>query len=510
MASPTMPTDRRYQVFISSTFDLQSERKAAIEGVFERGHIPIALERFSPANLSDLQVIENAMDSSQVYILILGHRYGEVIPKLNISYTEFEYDLAQRRKLHTLVFLFKDDVAREKRNSLKPSDEKERKEISNDERYWQFREKLKERFRKPFAPGNEEEFKLLVALALSDSLKDCSIPGYVLETLNPMLVEGVRNEFIGAIVSELRNFEKLYDRLEHEKEKKRAAAKYFVECYMDYIRDKKVSLFFESGSTICFVVNEMSSALKEHVKLAEDGSASIQISTNNVLAYLLLWLNARIPCTTFPWSPPVETTYGAAYGRLKDLADLSPDYSLPPLDENARREIKRLLETLFTLSTMRKPTLLLGAASGLQLASEPTLHFEDEQLDQSTKDALAQHLRQCFGPHVGSYHNKVFKRFMYETGLPLVIFMTSEKINAPIEVGKCHFILDREYTWQQFAKDYPVAFCVGCSTAEKPTFVEMFIKLGFRIVDRNVASSVSAFIARNEAFIHTFENAVRA
>src|SRR5437868_10760059 len=120
MASPTMPTDRRYQVFISSTFDLQSERKAAIEGVFERGHIPIALERFSPANLSDLQVIENAMDSSQVYVLILGHRYGEVIPKLNISYTEFEYDLAQKRKLHTLVFLFKDDVAKEKRNALKP------------------------------------------------------------------------------------------------------------------------------------------------------------------------------------------------------------------------------------------------------------------------------------------------------------------------------------------------------------------------------------------------------
>ncbi|HEX7677873.1 MAG TPA: DUF4062 domain-containing protein, partial [Thermoanaerobaculia bacterium] len=464
-------TDRRYQVFISSTFtDLRDERKAAIEGVFERGHIPIALERFSPANDSDLQVIEKAMASSQVYILILGHRYGEIISGSNISYTELEYDLAQSRGLLTLVFLMDDQVVAEKRKEFDRAHMKDAQELAHDGHFTRFRDKVKTHFFRPFRPG--PEFKYIVQLALSDRLRDCPVPGFVLEPLDPTIVEGVRNEFIGAIVAELRSFEKLYKRLEQEKEKKRAAARFFVECYMDRLLAKKVSLFFESGSTVCFVAKAMSEALRDHVKLADDGSPSIQISTNNVLAYLLLWLNARIPCTKFPWSPPVETTYGAAYGGLENLQALSPDYTLPPLDDSALREIARLHAMPFSLSRMNKPTLLLGAASGLQIGTEPTLVFQDTSLSQAVMDALREQLRQCFGLHVGSYHNRVFKRFMYSTRLPIVIFMTSDKINVTIEVGKCHFILDRDYPWDQFATEHPVAFCIGCDTAEKSIFTD--------------------------------------
>jgi hypothetical protein len=55
-----MIKDKRFQVVVSSTFKgLQEERKQAIEVIFEMGHIPIALERFSSANDSDLQVIKN-------------------------------------------------------------------------------------------------------------------------------------------------------------------------------------------------------------------------------------------------------------------------------------------------------------------------------------------------------------------------------------------------------------------------------------------------------------------
>src|SRR5208337_5112462 len=99
------PSDRRYQIFISSTFeDLKEERKAAVEAVFERGHIPIALENFSPSNESDLQVIKRAMRDCQVYVAILGHRYGMMVPEKDYSFTEFEYNLAQEYKLKTLTF----------------------------------------------------------------------------------------------------------------------------------------------------------------------------------------------------------------------------------------------------------------------------------------------------------------------------------------------------------------------------------------------------------------------
>lgn len=73
--------DRRYQVFISSTFkDLAEERKKAVQVVIERGHIPIAMERFSAKDESDLKVIKQAIASCQIYILLVGHRYGELVP----------------------------------------------------------------------------------------------------------------------------------------------------------------------------------------------------------------------------------------------------------------------------------------------------------------------------------------------------------------------------------------------------------------------------------------------
>src|SRR5204862_6883219 len=136
-------------VFISSTFsDLSEERKAAIEAIFDRGHIPIALERFSPADESDLQVIQNAMANSQIYILILGHRYGDIVPGGNVSFTELEYDLAQERGLFALVFIMDEVLATEKRRKLDPNIIRDAQELSNLDRFTRFRKKVSTHFRK--------------------------------------------------------------------------------------------------------------------------------------------------------------------------------------------------------------------------------------------------------------------------------------------------------------------------------------------------------------------------
>jgi Domain of unknown function (DUF4062) len=498
-------TDRRYQIFISSTFKhLHEERKAAIEAVFERGHIPIALERFSPSNTSDLEVIRTAMEDSQVYILILGHTYGELSPDGERSYTEVEYDLAQEYGLLTLVFLIDKHVVHERRKELNEQLIADKHEIDNYVRFNKFRERIKKKHSgKIFTPG--PEFKGLVALALADNLGTWDKPGFIREPADPAVLEGARNEFIGDLVTELRSFEKLYDRTQQAPEAKRCAARFFVQQYMDRILDNRVSLFFESGSTIAFLAKEMSGPLYKAVTITDDGTPSIQISTNNVLAYLLLWLKARIPCTKFPWSPPVETTYGAAYGGLETIIDQDPDYKLPPLNASARREIARLENSLFTISSMKRPTLLLGAASGLQLTPGHTLIFQDKKLSKSRMEELEAQLRQCFGPHVGSYRNKVFKRFMYDTSLPMVIFLTGDKINCPIEVGKCHFILDSVTKWDNFYHQYPLAFCVASRHEEKAFHVKLFHDLGFDVLVENNAAEISSLIARNKPFITEFE-----
>lgn len=86
---------RRLQVFISSTFtDLVQERQAAVSAVLKSSHIPAGMELFTAADRSQMATIKQWIDDSDVYMLILGGRYGTVEPTSGLSYTELEYDYA--------------------------------------------------------------------------------------------------------------------------------------------------------------------------------------------------------------------------------------------------------------------------------------------------------------------------------------------------------------------------------------------------------------------------------
>jgi len=495
--------DKRYQVFISSTFaDLAEQRKQAVEVVFERGHIPIALERFAASNESDLEVITRAIQDCQVYLLILGHRYGEIVPDRDISYTELEYEIAEANGLLVLPFILKPKEVERLRKELDPQKTKDRIEIGNLPKLDAFQHRIG-RFRQMWGP--EDQFKFLVANALNDNLRHVKKPGLIWET-NAVLASASGNEFIIDIVEQLQSFKKLDQRVLKEADAKRGVSSFFRTHYLDRIVNHKVGLFLESGSTMAYVAKEISETLSHVVKIKE-GKANIQISTNNVLAYLELWLKAKIPCTTFPWSPPKEFTYGALYGGLDKIEAQPPTYDGSGLDDAARNEIERLDNALFSLKSLRadgQPGLLLGTASGLQIGADHNLIFKKD-IDEETKTSLAAQLSGCFGPHVGSYRNKIFKRYMYSTGMPLVIFVTENKIDCEIEVGKCHFILDHELTWEHFYNNHPVAFIVGCHQRSKKSLMEKFSKLGFKIKEGQNYDPITAFAARNQAFIAQFE-----
>jgi len=92
---------RKYQIFVSSTIeDLKKERKAVIEAILERKHIPISMEQFSASNMSQMDFIKQTMDECDYVILIIGERYGTIdntsIQKY--SYTEQEYNYAIEKK----------------------------------------------------------------------------------------------------------------------------------------------------------------------------------------------------------------------------------------------------------------------------------------------------------------------------------------------------------------------------------------------------------------------------
>ena len=72
--------EEKYQVFISSTFqDLATQRKAAIQVVVDCRHIPIALDTFGASSVRDREVIDTMIEESQIMILIIGHRYGQIL-----------------------------------------------------------------------------------------------------------------------------------------------------------------------------------------------------------------------------------------------------------------------------------------------------------------------------------------------------------------------------------------------------------------------------------------------
>lgn len=86
---------RKLQVFVSSTYeDLKEERQAAVQAILNSGHIPAGMELFSAGDESQKDTIKRWIDESDVYLLILGGRYGSIDQNTELSYTHWEYEYA--------------------------------------------------------------------------------------------------------------------------------------------------------------------------------------------------------------------------------------------------------------------------------------------------------------------------------------------------------------------------------------------------------------------------------
>jgi len=100
--------DRRYQVFISSTFtDLIEERREVMQALLELDCLPAGMEMFPAANDDQWTLIKKVIDQSDFYVVIVGGRYGSM-SEVGISYTEMEYDYAEGQGIPILGFVHAD------------------------------------------------------------------------------------------------------------------------------------------------------------------------------------------------------------------------------------------------------------------------------------------------------------------------------------------------------------------------------------------------------------------
>ncbi|OGX92123.1 DUF4062 domain-containing protein [Hymenobacter coccineus] len=103
---------KKYQVFISSTFDdLKEHRDAVVKAVLQLGHLPVGMEMFNAGDQTQWETIKSYIDSSDYYLVILAHRYGSKDPASGLSYTEKEYDYAGEQGVPRLGFVIRKEAA---------------------------------------------------------------------------------------------------------------------------------------------------------------------------------------------------------------------------------------------------------------------------------------------------------------------------------------------------------------------------------------------------------------
>src|ERR1017187_4195526 len=97
--------EKRYQVFVSSTFtDLIDERRAVMQALLELDCIPAGMELFPASTDDQWTLIQRVIDDCDYYLVIVGGRYGSVDAQ-GISYTEKEYDYAVHKGKPVMGFV---------------------------------------------------------------------------------------------------------------------------------------------------------------------------------------------------------------------------------------------------------------------------------------------------------------------------------------------------------------------------------------------------------------------
>jgi hypothetical protein len=105
-------------VFLSHTSELRDYPRgtsyvAAVErAISAAGHVIVNMAGFAAADQPAAQVCDGKVRGCQVYVGVLGTRYGSPVrDRPEVSYTELEFDAATEAGLDRLVFLLDTDAA---------------------------------------------------------------------------------------------------------------------------------------------------------------------------------------------------------------------------------------------------------------------------------------------------------------------------------------------------------------------------------------------------------------
>lgn len=149
---------KKLQVFVSSTYtDLREERQAAVQAILNVGHIPAGMELFTAGDESQKETIKKWIDESDVYMLILGGRYGAIDPVSGKSYTHWEYDYAGEIGKPRFAVVISDKALDEKVKR----DGKSVLEMINPQKYDEFKQDVLSKISKFFDDSRDIQLALI-------------------------------------------------------------------------------------------------------------------------------------------------------------------------------------------------------------------------------------------------------------------------------------------------------------------------------------------------------------
>lgn len=171
--------DKKYQIFISSTYeDLKEKRRKVQETILSMYQFPIGMEMFSADDADQWEIIQETIDNSDYYVLIIGRRYGSIIQNgsdAGISYTQKEYRYAKSIGVPVLAFLsdreasFKDgEIETDPEKLSKLNEFIDEVKSGNMVNFWK----------------NEDDLAAKVAVALQKQISRGKRPGWIRATFS--------------------------------------------------------------------------------------------------------------------------------------------------------------------------------------------------------------------------------------------------------------------------------------------------------------------------------------
>jgi len=290
--------DKRYQVFISSTYaDLKEERSKVIQTLMEMDCIPAGMEIFPALDDDQFNFIKKVIDDCDYYILIIGGRYGSLSDD-GLSYTEKEFDYAVEKNIKIIALIHENpDKIPVEKSDINP----------------ELRKKL-EIFRQKAVTGRlvkfwnkPEDLSGLVALSLSKTIKTYPAIGWV------------RANTIGSveILAELNELRKENTKLKSIYESEIESKK--------QILDKEELAGFEDKFTF------------------HAGSSTSSSSSQNEIT--LTWGEIFYIISPYLMEHPIDSNVNVYLAR-KVLADIGFSYTFPGIDKDDFNTIKIHLESL--------------------------------------------------------------------------------------------------------------------------------------------------------------------